>query len=306
MQTTAGADPRSSLSRLTIDGVEWTFSDSGDGPGPPLLVLPGALGMVDAAGAALRRLAEGRRVIALAYPAVPAMTALCDGIAALLDRLGLERVDVLGGSLGGWVAQCLARRHPERVRHLALSHTFALRPGDARRIRLGSRLWALIPDRVFYALLRMRLRQVLRPVRRAGPAEAASWDAWLRDGVRRQVSRAALARYNDWMLESLAAFRLAPGDLERREGRVLILESADDPILRARDRARLRALYPSAVVSTFHGAGHATSLAMPDEYAAAVAGFLDAETAVRECVSAREPDTTVRSGAVAVEASRGL
>jgi pimeloyl-ACP methyl ester carboxylesterase len=127
----------------------------------------------------------------------------------------------------------------------------------------------------------MRLRQVLRPVLRAARPDAAFWDGWLRDGIRQQIARETLTLYNGWMLESLAAFRVGPGDLDGRDGRVLIIESGDDPILRARDRAKLRAYYPTAEVRTFHGAGHATSLAMPDEYAAAVAGFLDSEPAAQ-------------------------
>src|SRR4051812_14340746 len=39
----------------------------------------------------------------------------------LLDRLALERVDVLGYSFGGLVAQHLVRRAPERVRRLVLA-----------------------------------------------------------------------------------------------------------------------------------------------------------------------------------------
>jgi pimeloyl-ACP methyl ester carboxylesterase len=42
---------------------------------------------------------------------------------ALLDALGLERVNVLGISLGGMVAQELALAHPGRVRSLALGCT---------------------------------------------------------------------------------------------------------------------------------------------------------------------------------------
>jgi pimeloyl-ACP methyl ester carboxylesterase len=43
--------------------------------------------------------------------------------AALLDTLGLERVDVLGYSFGGGLAQELAYRAPERVRRLVLCAT---------------------------------------------------------------------------------------------------------------------------------------------------------------------------------------
>lgn len=259
-----------------IGGVEWSILEMGDGPGEPLLVLPGAMGMADGAGALLGRLAAGRRVVAVSYPSVATMTELCDGIAALLDRLGMARADVLGSSLGGWVAQCLVRRHPERVRRLVLSHTYALRPEDARRLRTGTRIWRILPGWLFRALVRRRIRGALEPVRRAGAAgDARSLERILAASMT-TLDPAALIRYNDWMIESLIAFRFAPGDLADRAGDVLIVESADDPILRPSSRAALRALYPAARVHTFHGGGHATALAMPAEYAAAVTAFLDA------------------------------
>jgi pimeloyl-ACP methyl ester carboxylesterase len=51
---------------------------------------------------------------------------------ALLDHLGIEECDVLGYSLGGTVAQNLARNHARRVRRLVLASTsfgFGLVPG---------------------------------------------------------------------------------------------------------------------------------------------------------------------------------
>ena len=39
---------------------------------------------------------------------------------ALLDHLGLERCDVVGFSMGGWIASTLAARHPDRVGKLVL------------------------------------------------------------------------------------------------------------------------------------------------------------------------------------------
>jgi pimeloyl-ACP methyl ester carboxylesterase len=256
----------------TISGVEWSCSDAGEGGTAPLLMLPGAMGMVDAGGAVLARLAEGRRVLGLAYPRVETMTALCDGIAALLDELGVERADVLGSSLGGYVAQCLVRRHPGRVRHLVLSHTYTLRPADAGRLRFGVALFGRVPAWLYRALLRARLRRALAPLRERRPADYARW---MDDGsLFANLTPDAVSGYNRWMIESLDLFRFAPGDLDGHDGRVLIVEAEDDPIIHPRARAALRALYPAATVRTFHGTGHATSLVAPVEYADAIRDFL--------------------------------
>src|SRR5919204_1271123 len=51
------------------------------------------------------------------------MGGLAGVVRALLDELELERVDVLGYSWGGGLAQELARRSPDRVRRLVLCAT---------------------------------------------------------------------------------------------------------------------------------------------------------------------------------------
>lgn len=53
----------------------------------------------------------------------PSIEDLAQLAEALLDRLGLRQVDVVGYSLGGTVAQTLARRAPDRVRRLVLVAT---------------------------------------------------------------------------------------------------------------------------------------------------------------------------------------
>jgi len=41
-------------------------------------------------------------------------------VEGLMDALGLKQVDLGGTSMGGWIAQIVASRHPERVRRLML------------------------------------------------------------------------------------------------------------------------------------------------------------------------------------------
>jgi pimeloyl-ACP methyl ester carboxylesterase len=60
-----------------------------------------------------------------------------DEIAGVLDALGLERVPVVGYSMGGMVAQSLAIRHPSRVSRLVLAAT------AARPVRLPR--WFMVP-----------------------------------------------------------------------------------------------------------------------------------------------------------------
>jgi len=249
-------------------------------PAPPLVILPGAL--LDASPALVARLGASRRIHSVRYPAATTMTSLVDEIAAQLAAAGIAHADILGASYGGWVAQCLVRRHPPLVRHLILVHTFALRATDARRFRLGLALWRVMPVAILRKLGVLRVRRLIRPVQQTSPAEHARLEAELLAEIDSPAAIERLHRQNECMLESCTAFAVAPEDLARHDGRVLIVESDDDPAIRARDRAHLRAMYPQAEVRTFHGTGHVTSRAAPEEFAATVESFLAAaETVAR-------------------------
>ena len=52
--------------------------------------------------------------------------AAVDDMVAVLDALGLARVDVYGDSYGSFAAQALALRHPGRVRSLVLDGAYPL------------------------------------------------------------------------------------------------------------------------------------------------------------------------------------
>ena len=101
------------------------------GSGPPLLLITGIGAHLDM-WAPFARHAGERELIAFDPPGAGLsqrprrplrMRGLARVVAALLDTLGLERVDVLGYSFGGGLAQELAYRAPERVRRLVLCAT---------------------------------------------------------------------------------------------------------------------------------------------------------------------------------------
>jgi poly(3-hydroxyoctanoate) depolymerase len=102
-----------------------------EGEGEPLLLINGltrTLGSWDAFSAEM----SGRRIVSFDAPGVGesensllplSIAQLATICVAVLDDLGLERVDVLGFSLGGAVAQELAGTHASRVRRLVLAAT---------------------------------------------------------------------------------------------------------------------------------------------------------------------------------------
>jgi pimeloyl-ACP methyl ester carboxylesterase len=84
-----------------------------------------------------------------------------DALAALLDALGFDRIDVIGVSAGATSALQLALRHPERVKHLAVlvgnlpgSPTAVVQPSSTKLFNRQLPLWVL---RTFAASMMARL-----------------------------------------------------------------------------------------------------------------------------------------------------
>jgi pimeloyl-ACP methyl ester carboxylesterase len=114
------------------------------GQGTPLLMLTGTGStMAEWDPALLRLLARRHRLVLFDYPGVGmsgpwrgrGFDSLAGATAGLIEAIHLPRADVLGWSMGGFVAQRLAIDHPARISHLILAGT---NPGGNRTV-LGTR-----------------------------------------------------------------------------------------------------------------------------------------------------------------------
>jgi pimeloyl-ACP methyl ester carboxylesterase len=111
-----------------VNGLKMYYEVHGDGPGRPLVLLPGGLMTIELSFAAiLPELAAGRQVIVTELQAHGrtadidrdmTMAALAGDVAGLLGHLGVAHAEVFGFSLGGGVALQLALDYPELVGRL--------------------------------------------------------------------------------------------------------------------------------------------------------------------------------------------
>lgn len=128
MQT---AMPRPSKSGHTeVNGVNYYYAVYGTGE--PLLLLHGGFGEIEMFGPNLTRLAQHRQVIGIdlqGHGHTPlghreiSLVDLGNDMAGVLKKLGYDKVEVLGYSMGGGVAFQFAAQHPEMVRRLVLVST---------------------------------------------------------------------------------------------------------------------------------------------------------------------------------------
>lgn len=145
--TSAATAPEAGSPGITAAAVSLAHTSDGQvayrqlGTGSPLLLIMGLGGSMDAwEPAFVDALATRYRVIVFdnagvgrtsPLPAPLTPTSMADQTSAFINSLGLRRVDVLGWSLGGMVAQALAVQHPGQVGRLVLAAT---QPGTGRAV----------------------------------------------------------------------------------------------------------------------------------------------------------------------------
>lgn len=126
-----------------VDGTRVAYYERGHGP-PLVMAIGTGSTMAEWDPALLRLLARHHRLVLFDYPGVgrsgpwrgrTSFDALANCTAGLMREIGVGRADVLGWSMGGFVAQRLAIDHPGRVSRLVLAGT---NPGGSRAV-LGNR-----------------------------------------------------------------------------------------------------------------------------------------------------------------------
>jgi pimeloyl-ACP methyl ester carboxylesterase len=113
-------------------GIDFAYRRFGRVAGVPVVLLQHFRGNLDNWDPALTdALATEREVILVDYPGVGSSTGAPDGtiahtarqMTAFVDVLGLDRIDLLGFSIGGFVAQEIALVRPGLLRRLVLAAT---------------------------------------------------------------------------------------------------------------------------------------------------------------------------------------
>jgi pimeloyl-ACP methyl ester carboxylesterase len=124
----------------SVNGLKMYYETYGarDEASRPLVLLHGSFGAAGTFAEVMRPLIPNRQVIAVDLQAHGhtadidrplSFEAMADDVAALIERLGIQKADVLGYSLGGGVALQTTIRHPHLVGKLVLISAVCKRSG---------------------------------------------------------------------------------------------------------------------------------------------------------------------------------
>ncbi|HEX6760510.1 MAG TPA: alpha/beta fold hydrolase [Propionibacteriaceae bacterium] len=251
---------------IALDGVVWCYRMGGVQNASTVLLLPGATLVPDPFFIVIESLGGSYQVIAPAYPAVRSMAELVAGVTAILDAEGIPTAHVVGSSFGGYLAQCLVRAHPERVKMLVLAQTGVRHFIGLAPLTILRWLLQASPAPVVRWFMWRTWRVLLADL---GP-DRRFWTELLSTILRTELSKASLIA----MMAAIADFTAHYRPTADRSGRrVLVLQSEQDRAFAAQ-ADEIRAAYPNAVIRILRGAGHGALFTHTDQYVGEIKTFL--------------------------------
>lgn len=250
------------------------FREYGEADRPPLMLLHGLFGVSTNWLSVVKRLQVDYRLILPDLrnhgrsPQHPAMDypAMAGDLLALLDRLGLDSVSLLGHSMGGKAAMWLSLIQPERIARLVVADIAPV----GYPLHFGS---------IFHGLEALPLAQL--DDRGSADRQLAQWvpERAIRQyllqnlvkhsaGWRWRCNLPVLSRHR----EILADF--PPADGLSYAGEALFLYGERSDYVQPPYREAITRLFPHARLRMLHGAGHWLYAEQPEAFSRAVMGFL--------------------------------
>ncbi len=250
---------------VTIAGCEIEVHE--DGAGAPLLFLHPGSGF-RATDAYVSMLAKGRRLIAPSHPgfgssSLPGWIDNVDDIAhiylELMDRLGLAKVDIIGCSIGGWIAAEMLTKAPERFGKVVLVGPVGVKTGPYDKLDIPD-IFVLPPPEV--------AKLMFHDPAKMAPDLTKLSDAELSVQVRNRETLALLV----W--EPYMHNPKLPHRLQRVASPTLFVRGASDGVVSAAYLENYAKLVKGATTATIAAAGHAPHVEQPDAFAKLVLDFL--------------------------------
>ena len=252
------------IQRIKVNRKTWSYLAIGKGR-ETILFLHGMAGAYDIWWQVIETLQDRYKIISLTYPPIGNLEGLRKGILAILEKERVSECNLVGTSLGGYLAQYLVSKNPEMVKRAVFANTFPPNDIIVQKTRKIGKVLPFLPEWAVMQYLRQRTTTSIYPA--AGNSEIVL--AYMMEQTHgRLTKKQYIARYR-CVLDDFDA----PVS-EASKIPVLIIEADHDPIVDAQLREMLKATYPSSQVKTLHGVGHFPYLNQPEEYTQIVFDFL--------------------------------
>ncbi len=249
-------------STVSIGGREWRYiASEADAAAPALVMLPGAFGAAELFWNQITDLGDRLRMVAATYPPADDVGLLADDIAGLMDHFGLATANLLGTSLGGYIAQRFAGRHGARIGMLFLANSLSRTDQLARDFD--------------HAAITARTGGDIRAGVEAGIAAYPETEPAVVELKRILVDHGRHCLTDEMVKSRMLALATLtePPPIDVPDERIVLIESDDDPVIAEAGRGHMRRRYPGAPCHRLTS-GHFPYVTRADRYTAIIADRL--------------------------------
>jgi maspardin len=246
-----------------VDEYVWNYHAAGQGD-TTLLFLHGMGGSYDIWWQQINYFKTRYKTISLTYPPVSNLHDLSKGILAILDKEKIQKVVIIGSSLGGYLSQYLAVKYPEKVIKCMLGNTFPPNTENKANNESLVKTMKWLPEWFVIKNIRKKYNNEVIPASGNSPIANAFLNELLGKGVTRKVF---IARYN-CVVDTFTPNIMSNIPLQ-------IVESDNDPLVNKNLRDLLKTTYPQAKVVTLHDKGHFPYLMDAQNYNKIIEEFIN-------------------------------
>jgi pimeloyl-ACP methyl ester carboxylesterase len=214
------------LKRLEVGGVETPYYACGQGE-RTLVSFCGGHSTPATLWETISSWEEDHRIVVIDISGFASVAELCDGVGAILEHEGVERVVLLGASLAGLISQIFLKHHFERVEAVVLMNTMAMNPAGDKRFSLW--LTRLMPAWLLRSIFGKKLRAYFNEALDDPQASAGARFglAHLEEVLALHFTKRKVIHLLSVLFEfGREGYTLA--DLDQWQGRALVIVSEDD------------------------------------------------------------------------------
>ncbi|ORM36860.1 alpha/beta hydrolase [Williamsia sp. 1135] len=266
---------------ISVDGTDFVYRAYGPAEGIPVVFL-NHLGatldnwdprVVDGIAAKHRVVVIDNRGVGGSGGTTPAtIEEMAHDATAVIDALGLETVDLLGFSMGGFIAQVIAAERPALVRRIILAGTG---PAGSEGIDKVTRV--TYADSITAVLTRKDPKQNLFFTRTAhGKAQSREFIARLGERTTHRDKKISLRAFRTQLRAIHSWGAAAPADLSVITHPVLVANGEDDRMVPTSNSHDLARRLPNATLRIYLDAGHGGIFQAHDQFVSAALEFLAA------------------------------
>ena len=281
--------------KILINTIKWKYLSYGKGT-KTILFIHGMGGAYNLWWQQMEFFKDNYKVISYTLPEeINNLQDASDGVLKILEQEQVENLYVVGTSMGGYIAQYLTHKIPNRIEKVVFGNTFPPNTVIETKNKTKSEVIPWLPEIVISKLGQKKLNNEIVPAGNNSELLKAFLPS-LPFSKKQFINRYYVV---------IDKFIPNPNLYKIKRIPKLIIESDNDPLVEKILRDKLKETYGNASVFTFHNQGHFPYINSAAKYNEVLANFFDAEnnfaslenTVANYFEGRRNADTTLLSKA---------